>query len=266
MKKFLIPVFTAFVHVSSAQEIDPALLGIFKPLSKLAENKDNPLTESKIALGHQLYFEPRLSLDHQVSCNTCHDLNSYGDDGRATSLGIGGQKGGRNAPTVLNAAIHLSQFWDGRAKDVEEQATGPILNPIEMGMPSSEFILEVLGSMPEYVGLFEKAFPGEEEALTLTNVGRAIGAFERTLLTPSRFDQFLEGKKEALSIKMMAEYQTTQTLNDEEISDIIAFLGSLRGEVNPEHANAPSLPASTDRTPKPRQVTATSPRSSGHSK
>lgn len=182
-------------------KVDRAKLGMFQPIPEVAPNEANPVTDTKVDLGRRLYFDKRLSLDHTVSCNTCHDLKSFGDDGMATSTGIGGQKGGRSAPTVFNAAIHIAQFWDGRAPDVEAQAIGPITNPIEMGMPSEEYVVKVLRSIPDYLDHFKKAFPEDKEALTYKNIGNAIGAFERKLLTPSRFDEFLKGDDSALTNK-----------------------------------------------------------------
>ncbi|MBL8215226.1 MAG: cytochrome-c peroxidase [Bryobacterales bacterium] len=171
----------------------------FQPLPAAMENPANPLTDDRIRLGRMLYFDPRLSLSKAVSCNSCHPLDRYGMDGTAVSTGHKQQKGGRNAPTVYNAAGHASQFWDGRAKDVEEQAKGPILNPIEMAMPSEAAVLEVLRGIPGYVEAFRKAFPGEAEPLTYDNVGKAIGAFERKLVTPARWDRYLAGEKDALT-------------------------------------------------------------------
>lgn len=175
------------------------MLGMFQPIPEVAENPANPVTDAKVDLGRMLYYDTRLSKNRSVSCNTCHDLASFGDDGLKVSKGIHEQEGGRSAPTVYNAAIHIAQFWDGRAKDVEEQAIGPVTNPIEMGMPDPDYVLRVLKSIPGYVEAFKAAFPDEEEPLTYVNVGNAIGAFERKLMTPSRFDDFLKGDEEALT-------------------------------------------------------------------
>ena len=112
---------------------------------------------------------------------------------------IVGQKGTRNAPTVYNAAGHFAQFWDGRAPDVEEQAKGPVLNPVEMAMASAAQVEAVLKSIPEYADLFKRAFPGQPDPVTFDNLGRAIGAFERRLITPSRWDRLLKGDQGALS-------------------------------------------------------------------
>ena len=171
----------------------------FDPLPEAVENPDNPLTAEKVELGKMLYYDPRLSLSGFVSCNSCHNLATYGVDNLPTSIGHRWAVGPRNAPTVLNAALHVAQFWDGRAVDVEEQAKGPVLNPIEMGIPDEGYAVERIASMPAYVQHFAKAFPGEAEPLNYQNIANAIGAFERTLTTPDRFDAFLKGDADALS-------------------------------------------------------------------
>jgi cytochrome c peroxidase len=171
---------------------------LFGVLPLEASSEANPVTEAKIELGRLLYFDPRLSRNQEISCNSCHDLASFGVDGRPTSPGHGGQLGQRNSPTVYNAAFQIAQFWDGRAADVEEQAKGPILNPVEMAMRSEADVLAVLRSIPDYEPLFRAAFPAEEDPVTYDNVARAIGAFERRLVTPGRFDAFLRGETGAL--------------------------------------------------------------------
>ena len=161
--------------------------------------KDNPLTPAKIELGKMLYFDPRLSASHLISCNTCHNLSLAGVDIQETSTGHMWQRGPRNAPTVLNAVFNTAQFWDGRAKDLEEQAKGPVQASVEMSN-TPERVVATLKSIPEYVALFKKAFPGEKDPVTFDNVAKAIEAFEATLLTPdSRFDRFLKGDRQALN-------------------------------------------------------------------
>ena len=176
----------------------------FQPLKPVAESSDNPVTDAKVALGRQLFFETRLSKSQAISCNSCHDLASYGVDvrqaGGKTSMGHAGAFGDRNSPTVYHAALHFAQFWDGRAANVEEQAKGPILNPVEMAMSSEAATVSVLKSIPGYQPLFEAAFPDEKNPITYDNMARAIGAFERKLMTPSRFDAFLGGKLDALDL------------------------------------------------------------------
>ena len=158
---------------------------------------DNPMSAAKVALGKQLFFDPRLSVNGTVSCNSCHNVMSSGTDNRSVSVGVGGQKGGRSAPTVWNAAFLTAQFWDGRAATLEDQAKGPILNPIEMGMPNEQAVIDRLSKIPGYVAQFDDVFGGK---LSYDNVAKAIAAYERTLLTPnSAFDLYMKGDKEALS-------------------------------------------------------------------
>ncbi len=172
----------------------------FKPLpNRLSSPAENPTTPEKVRLGQMLFFEPRLSKSMAISCNSCHNLATGGVDNLPTSPGHMGQLGGRNSPTVLNAAVQFVQFWDGRAATLEDQAKGPILNPVEMAMPDPELVLSRLRTIPEYVDLFKKAFPTDKEPLTYDNIAKAIAAFERTLLTPSRFDDFLKGNAAALN-------------------------------------------------------------------
>jgi cytochrome c peroxidase len=178
-------------------KFERSALAALLPLPKSADLTP-PATAERVALGKMLYFEPRLSKNQDISCNSCHKLDAFGVDGESTSDGHRKQKGGRNAPTVLNAALHFRQFWDGRAADVEEQATGPIQNPVEMASDEKR-VVQTLSSMPEYEGAFKKAFPDDKSPITLKNVGLAIGAFERKLLTPSRLDKFLAGDDSALS-------------------------------------------------------------------
>ncbi len=192
----------------ASQTIDPAKLQAFGALPEAVAPKTGELTEEKVSLGRMLYYEPRLSAEQETSCNSCHALDKYGVDGQPTSDGHKRQKGTRNAPTVYNAAGHFVQFWDGRAADVEEQAKGPVMNPVEMAMPSEKQVVAVLKSMPEYVQAFGKAFPGEKDPVTFDNMAVAIGAFERKLLTPSRWDKFLRGDQAALTPAEKAGFNT----------------------------------------------------------
>lgn len=175
-------------------------LAYFTPLPVRVDMPIGTAGKAKTDLGRALFYETLLSDGHDVSCNSCHALNGYGADGRSVSLGHDGRAGTRNSPTVYNAAGHVAQFWDGRAVDVEEQAKGPILNPIEMGMPDTSAVLAHLRDSRMYVAMFRTAFPGEGAPINYDNVGRAIGAFERGLVTPSRWDRFLEGDSIALTL------------------------------------------------------------------
>jgi cytochrome c peroxidase len=171
---------------------------VFEPLPKLPSTEGDEVLEARIELGRELYFDKRLSRKETVSCNSCHSLASFGVDHLPTSPGDDGKHGDRNSPTVLNAALHSAQFWDGRAADVEEQAGMPILNPVEMAIPSEEFLIERLARVPGYAELFCLAFPDEIEPMNYRNVRLALGAFERRLLTPAPFDEYLRGNRAAL--------------------------------------------------------------------
>jgi cytochrome c peroxidase len=188
--------------------VDPAKLEVFKALPAVMDSVGNPITEDKVNLGRMLYYDARLSRGQDVSCNSCHALDKYGVDNEALSTGFKGQKGARNSPSVYNAAGHFVQFWDGRAATVEEQAKGPILNPREMAMPGQKRVIAVLRSMPEYVEAFRKTFPGAKDPLTFDNVAQAIGAFERKLVTTSRWDKFLGGDQAALTDQEKAGLNT----------------------------------------------------------
>jgi cytochrome c peroxidase len=169
--------------------------GFFEPIPETLVDKQK--FAKKIELGEKLYFEKKLSINNTISCNSCHMLDKFGVDNEPTSPGHDGTRGDRNSPTSYNAALHFRQFWDGRAKDVEEQALGPILNPIEHGLKNEKEALAKINT-PEYIEMFKNAFPGEKNPFTYKNVGNAIGAFERTLMTPSRFDDYLKGDIHAL--------------------------------------------------------------------
>lgn len=155
-------------------------------------------SRSVIALGEKLYSDPILSDGGDISCNSCHDLATNGAGTTQFSAGHGGALGNRNAPTVFNAAGHVAQFWDGRATTVEEQALGPILNPKEMASADAKAVVARLKASNEYATMFAAAFPASEDPVTFKNVGVAIGAFERTLAKPSRWDNFLLGDDTAL--------------------------------------------------------------------
>lgn len=174
------------------------------PLPATMPSAANPITAEKVELGRVLFYDPRLSKNNTVSCNSCHDLQRYGVDGLRFSVGVGGQVGSRNSPTVYHAAGEVLQFWDGRAANVEEQAKGPILNPVEMAMSSPSEVEAKLRAVPGYMTLFAKAFPGQRQLVTFDNIALAIGAFERGLVSPSRWDRFLAGDTAALTSEEFA--------------------------------------------------------------
>lgn len=188
----------------TAKLMEQAKAVFTSPLPARFDHPDNPASEAKIALGKMLYFDARLSKNHDISCNSCHSLGDYGIDVRApegqrqVSVGHKGQKGGRNSPTVYNAALHFRQFWDGRAADLAAQAKGPVLNPVEMAMPDEGRVVTTLKSIPGYVEAFQQAFPDSSDAVSYENMARAIAAFEAGLLTPAPFDELLQGRADAL--------------------------------------------------------------------
>lgn len=171
----------------------------FQSLPDVAESKENTNTPEKVKLGKLLYFDTRLSYTGNNSCNSCHNIATYGVDNLQTSKGDAGKFGKRNSPTSFNAAFQIAQFWDGRAKDVEEQAGGPILNPVEMAIPSKDFLVKKLKDTKDYANLFKAAYPTDKDPLTFLNIEKSIGAFERTLITPSPFDNYLKNDSSALT-------------------------------------------------------------------
>lgn len=167
--------------------------------------KDNPLTQGKIRLGKQLYFDPRLSRDETISCASCHDPAQGWSNGTAFATGVRGQVGGRSAPTIINAAYlnagsprfsKVPQFWDGRAEDLEGQALGPIQNPIEMDMTLDD-VLTRLNKIEGYRQQFQEVFGTD---VTAEGIAKAIASFERTVLSgDAPIDRFLAGDESALS-------------------------------------------------------------------
>lgn len=188
-------------------------LRYFAPLPATMPGAETDTSE-RIALGAMLFSELRLSSNDSQSCASCHHLGgSPGVDNLPTSLGAEGQPGVRNTPTVLNAGWQSSQFWDGRAKDLADQAGQPILNPIEMGMPDEQAVIDKLAGLPGYPEAFARAFPGAEPALTYANLREAIAAFERTLRSESRFDDFLRGDGSALNAQEQRGLNTFISVN-----------------------------------------------------
>ncbi|MCC6232953.1 MAG: c-type cytochrome [Verrucomicrobiales bacterium] len=188
--------------VPHAKELRAKALEFVAPLPAAmpGAEKDTP---ALVELGRALYFEVALSENKSQSCNSCHrvDAGKGGVDNESTSLGAFGKRGGRNSPTTLNAGFQFAQFWDGRAEDLAAQAKGPVLNPVEMAMPSEAVVVSRLKAITGYQGQFAQAFPGVTEPITYDNMAKAIAAFERTLVTRDRFDDFLKGDDSALNAK-----------------------------------------------------------------
>ncbi len=165
-------------------------------LKPIKHPKDNATSPEKVELGKQLYFDPRLSIDNTISCASCHDPAKGWSNGEAFATGVDGQKGGRSAPTVINTAYNMFQFWDGRAGSLEEQALGPIANPIEMALPIDDAV-EKLSAIEGYREKFQKVFGTD---VTAEGIGKAIAAFERTVISGNApYDQYKEGDESALS-------------------------------------------------------------------
>lgn len=190
------------VTTETPKEVDALMKkaqAYFKPLPE-AHSFDTP----KAKLGKKLYFETALSVNGKMSCNSCHLTENYGVDNEATSPGHENKRGDRNSPTVYNAYFHIAQFWDGRAADLAEQAKGPILNPVEMGIPNEETAVANIKAIVQYAELFQAAYPNDTDPITYNNIADAIGEFEQTLRTPAPFDAYLEGDASALNTEELA--------------------------------------------------------------
>jgi len=199
---FLFLFFSTLLFADTGEE---ALLkqakSIFGPLPQVMSSEKNPITPEKVKLGKILFYETRISVDGTVSCARCHLFGLYAADGLRKSIGNNCKINPRNAPTILNAAAQISAHWIGNRTDVEDQAKQSVIGPPSFGMPSYEAVEKKIKEIKGYGELFIKAFPGETNAITVDNFAKAIGAFERTLVTPSRFDSFLKGDIAALNEK-----------------------------------------------------------------
>ncbi|MEZ2141843.1 cytochrome c peroxidase [Bradyrhizobium sp. DN5] len=321
---------------------------VFQPLPKDMATPEFPITPERVELGRTLFFDPRVSVDGTTSCARCHLPSLYGTDGLRKPHGAHDKINPRNAPTILNAALQFNAHWRGDRKNVEDQATQALISPTSFGNPDYASAMERMKTVSGYSEMFEKAFPGEQDPVTPENWGKAIGSYERTLVTPSRFDQFLSGDSQVLStaeqrglrtfleigcaachngpgvgggtfqkfgvvedygnetksaeidkgrfdvthdeadmyifkvpilrnvkmtppyfhdgsvntlpeaVRIMAKLQLGKDLADQEIADVVAFLGSLTGELPDDFRNVPVLPASafqsaTDQTTRERR-------------
>lgn len=220
--KMRFPVVTAFLAclaagpVCAADSLRDQAKSLFEPIPETPpELPGEKSTPEKVALGKMLYFEPRISESHEISCSSCHNISMGGSDGRASSVGHSWQLGGRKTQTVLNAVFNKSQYFDGRAADLRDQVVrsvmafpaamlkssggAKIVDPAEMNVTKQRAI-ELLKAIPGYVDAFKKAFPTEADPIVYDNIGRAIALFEATLITPdAAFDRWLKGDDAALS-------------------------------------------------------------------
>lgn len=188
------------IRAADAAKLRATAASVFKPLPDRMPGgeKDTP---ALVALGKALYLEKKLSKNESQSCNSCHQIddNKAGVDNEPTSEGAFKERGSRNSPTTWNAGFHFAQFWDGRAATLEDQAKGPVLNPVEMSMPSEVEVVQRLKASADYPARFKQAFPGQADAISYDNMAKAIAAFERTLVSHDRFDEFLKGSDTALT-------------------------------------------------------------------
>lgn len=188
---------------SAATPDDEALLkqaqGLFKALPKDMGTSEYPVTSDRVTLGRLLFFDPRISLDGTVSCARCHQPALYGTDALAKPIGAKDRENPRNAPTILNAALQFAAHWRGDRANVEDQATKALIGPPSFGEPDFQAAMAKIKAIPPYGALFRKAFPDAKDPVTPENWGRAIGAYERTLVTPSPFDAYLKGNMQALN-------------------------------------------------------------------
>ncbi|MEK0445363.1 MAG: hypothetical protein RLZZ399_684 [Verrucomicrobiota bacterium] len=194
------PTLSFAADAPKAGELRALVSSFLKPLPDAVPGSEKD-SAALVSLGKSLFFEKQLSANNSQSCNSCHsvDQNRGGVDNEPTSPGAFGKRGGRNSPTVLNAGFHLAQFWDGRAPSLEAQAKGPILNPIEMAIPNDGEAVRKIKAIDSYNQAFAQAFPGQKDPITYDNIANAIAAFERTLVTRDRLDDFLKGSDSALS-------------------------------------------------------------------
>jgi len=189
--------------ISFAVDEDESLLKqankIFGPLPQAMVSEKNPITPEKVKLGKMLFYETRISVDGTVSCSRCHPIGLYAADGLRKSIGNSCKVNPRNAPTLFNAAGQVSEHWIGNRIDVEDQAKQSVIGPPSFGMPSYDAVEKKLKEIKGYAELFKAAFPADNHPVTVDNFAKAVGAFERTLVTPSRFDAFLKGETAALA-------------------------------------------------------------------
>lgn len=174
---------------------------ILGPLPASMPTEQNPITPEKVTLGKLLFYETRISADGTVSCSKCHPIALYAADGLRRSVGHNCKENPRNDPTVFNAASQISEHWIGNRTSVEDQAKQSVIGPPAFGMPSYESVEKILRSYKEYETLFKAAFPADIQPVTIDNFAKAIGAFERTLITPAPFDAFLKGAKDVMTVQ-----------------------------------------------------------------
>jgi len=198
---FSIVVFS--VNLVNAASADEELMNqaktIFGPLPSSMPSAENPITPAKVKLGHMLFWEPRISIDGTVSCVKCHPIGLYAADGLKKARGNHDKENPRNSPSIFNAADQIAAHWIGNRTGVEDQAKQALIGPPAYGMPSYESVEKILKGIKGYVVLFREAFPNDKDPVSVDNFAKAVGAFERTLMTPAPFDDFMSGNAKALT-------------------------------------------------------------------
>ena len=199
-----LPAIAAADDVARDKELLKQARDLFQPLPKDISTPEYPVTKERVALGRSLFFDMRFSIDGNLGCVSCHQPALYGTDGRSRSIGVKGRLHPRHAPTVLNAPLQFVIHWRGDRVDAEDQVAQSLLSPITSGQPDEKAVLARVNGIPGYAPLFKEAFPNDPEPVSRKNMALAIGAFERTLVTPSRFDDYLKGDVDALSTQERA--------------------------------------------------------------
>jgi len=203
----LVIVAPATAAESEAERLKQAQ-GLFQPLPRDMATPETPITPQRVDLGRLLFFDPRLTVDADVSCSSCHQPVRHGTDRLPKSIGVRQRPHPRNAPTVLNAGLNFIIHWRGDRDSLEDQVIKALASPITNGQPDEKAVIDRLEQIPSYAPLFKAAFPDDPHPMTGENIAKAIGAYERTLVTPSPFDRYLAGDVNALSPKARAGLDT----------------------------------------------------------
>jgi cytochrome c peroxidase len=191
----------AILLIAAAAEDAPLLKqaqGIFQPLPKDMATAEFPITRERVELGRSLFFDPRLTIDANMSCSSCHQPAFYGTDALPKPMGVRQRPHPRHVPTNLNAGMSFVIHWRGDRTNLEDQVFQALTSPITSGQPDEKAVIDRLARIPGYALLFKAAFPDDPQPMTLRNIATAVGAYERTLVTPSPFDFYLAGNQEAL--------------------------------------------------------------------
>lgn len=227
---------SSLIDTMTVEELQPWMAYRFRPITEppLRAKKDTP---EQIRLGETLFHDVRLSKNDNISCASCHPVknNARGMDSLPTSPGTHGKFGTRNTPTVWNAAFHGMMFWDGRAKSLEEQAGMPLINELEMDLGSEENVVKKVRQLSDYKTLFKNAYPDDAEPINFKNIVNSIAAFERTLITTARFDDFVSGDLNALNEQEIRGMRTFMRTDCKECHSGSSFGGNNADKLGIKH-------------------------------